>query len=1071
MSHTRSLSKCLAAASVAVAAAVSPCLGRPAAFAFAAPQEKKVVDLKVEAKVEALDNAAVKVVIMRQDVMVKTSTTSTPTSTSPALSAPAPTNAPVLNLADGGFAAGELRDAKGLRWLSPQFAEPFDFAPAAVNSIHWPAKEQVKPTGDFCFELAGGDVLYGALVELGDAQVVIDVPKLGKLTVERSALRRIDRWSASADLIYSGPIGLTGWKDAADMAGSTAKKGWREEAGQPISDQPGSTIRGAVGLPPRAIIEFELSWKTTPDFVLALGVGDDDKADGQAFRFETWEGQLVAQRELGSLADVAAVQPIPAGPGRVNVQAYLDQEAGRMTVVSSSGKPLGDLKVSDPKAKDKAKSLPNIALTNNKGDLRLERLRVRRWNGEPPREAKADQSRIHLDDGSIVYGRVERLDSDAKEYVVKGESGETRVPAGKVASMFLSAPSDPPARSIRVASRDGSRLSGDLAKVEGGEVYVTVPGIKETPHLPVNSLLSLVVLRREPVAEAKEKPADAPTTTTVDFFRGNVVGIVKDNAVDVAKDKPADLPKDAFAAAPKAKQADAPKEKAADEPKDVPEGLLGTLELDGLRLKGRLIDGVARPGATCLTWKPEGSSTAGAIRAGASGRIVYREPKPVPVPMPGGQPIRMVRVRPAAPAGFVQGVFGGLADAQAAQPAGPAIGRRAIHLRTGDVIPSEVSKIDELGVTFKTPLSDATFVSHEKIKAVELAPEPPATVRLNKIKRERLLTLPRMQKDSPPTQMIRAKNGDFLRGRITEMDAKTLKVEIHLETKEIPRDRVSRIIWLHPEELEVAKPGAGNKAADPPKPAVARVQAIRSDGIRMTFTPESFADSTLLGKSDVLGNTRVKLDEVDALLLGSAIEKAAGSLTYGPWKLHNATEPLIAMDEDAEGNPASGRTPGTESAMIGKPAPDFTLDLLGEGTKPFHLADAKGKIVILDFWATWCGPCIQAMPQVESVAEAFKDKGVQLIAVNLEEDAKTIKSMLERHKMKMTVALDRDGATAAKYQANAIPQTVIIDKEGNVARLFVGGGPKFGEQLKAAVEAVLDGKDAPKVGEPKVIKD
>ncbi len=198
----------------------------------------------------------------------------------------------------------------------------------------------------------------------------------------------------------------------------------------------------------------------------------------------------------------------------------------------------------------------------------------------------------------------------------------------------------------------------------------------------------------------------------------------------------------------------------------------------------------------------------------------------------------------------------------------------------------------------------------------------------------------------------------------------------------------------------------------------------------------------------MLGDCRVALDEVDQLLVGGAIEQAAAQVAYGPWRLHGAPEPKIPESD--------GSSSGSESPLVGKPAPDFTLELLGG--KSFHLAEAKGKVVLLDFWATWCGPCLQAMPQVEAVAEEFKDRGVQLVAVNLQEDPKQITAMLERHKMHPTVALDRDGAVAQKYEANAIPQTVIIDREGKVARLFVGGGPQLGDQLREALKAVLEGK-------------
>ena len=72
-----------------------------------------------------------------------------------------------------------------------------------------------------------------------------------------------------------------------------------------------------------------------------------------------------------------------------------------------------------------------------------------------------------------------------------------------------------------------------------------------------------------------------------------------------------------------------------------------------------------------------------------------------------------------------------------------------------------------------------------------------------------------MQKASPPTHLIRSKNGDYLRGRVVAMDDKTLQVEIRLETKDLPRDRISRIIWLHADELDPSKKPAAAVPGDP----------------------------------------------------------------------------------------------------------------------------------------------------------------------------------------------------------------------------------------------------------------
>ncbi len=279
-----------------------------------------------------------------------------------------------------------------------------------------------------------------------------------------------------------------------------------------------------------------------------------------------------------------------------------------------------------------------------------------------------------------------------------------------------------------------------------------------------------------------------------------------------------------------------------------------------------------------------------------------------------------------------------------------------------------------------------------------------------------------------------------------------MQVEVRLETKTIPHaKRVARIIWLHAEDL-VAENAKG-RARPPPlgrqTPRDGRVQVLKSDGIRLTFVPEKFAEATLSGSSEVLGACRVAMKQIDQLLIGSVIEQAAAQLAYQKWKMQNAVDPKFVQAGDSAG----GESAGTESSLVGKPAPAFDLELLQGGR--FRLAEMKGKVVVLDFWATWCGPCLMAMPQVDRAARAFAGDGVQLVAVNLEEAPKQIKSMLERHKLELTVALDRDGAVAGKYQANAIPQTVIIDKDGVVSRVFIGGSAQLEDQIRDALKNLL----------------
>jgi thiol-disulfide isomerase/thioredoxin len=468
-------------------------------------------------------------------------------------------------------------------------------------------------------------------------------------------------------------------------------------------------------------------------------------------------------------------------------------------------------------------------------------------------------------------------------------------------------------------------------------------------------------------------------------------------------------------------------------------------------MSGCLVDGQEGENR-CLVWQPAFSSVASPMKRGVSGRIVYREPPPqVPVspqPLPAQNPAVRNRARQAGLLGQV------VSGAEAARKSSG--GATILHLRTGDTIPCTITGIDEKGVTFESKVTEATFAANDQIQAVELDSGAPSA-QIDGPKIHRLLTLPRMQRDNPPTHLVRAVDSDYLRGRVVSMDGEQLQIELRLETRIIRRDRIVRIIWLHPETLD---PDAKENVKDPEKNAN-RIQAVPSSAgsSRLTFVPDKLEAGVLTGRSEMLGACRAELEKTDQLIIGNAIEQFASTLAFQSWKLKPAIEPAIPPT----GTDDSDGSEGQESAMVGKPAPDISLDLL-DGTK-FKLAEQREKVVILDFWASWCGPCLQTMPQVDAVAHEFADNGVILVAINIEESADKVKKALTRLKLSTTVALDKNGRVAERYGATAIPQTVIIDREGKVVRLFVGGSPRFDEQLRNALKSVLGIQNEEKAAE------
>ena len=130
------------------------------------------------------------------------------------------------------------------------------------------------------------------------------------------------------------------------------------------------------------------------------------------------------------------------------------------------------------------------------------------------------------------------------------------------------------------------------------------------------------------------------------------------------------------------------------------------------------------------------------------------------------------------------------------------------------------------------------------------------------------------------------------------------------------------------------------------------------------------------------------------------------------------------------------RSPEHE-ALEGQPASDFILETLTDG-KPVQLSSLKGRVVLLDFWATWCGPCRRWLPIVEKAHRDYAAKGLSVFAVNERETESKVRAYLGQQKLDLPVLMDRSGAVGSTYRASSIPLTVVVGRDGNVLRVMVG---------------------------------
>ena len=878
----------------------------------------------------------------------------------------------------------ELDRSDLFRWQMDGFANPFFLRGDDVRSIRVQSDLHVAP--DPCpwlVYLTDGSLVRGVLKSISEDNVHLELPDGQLIVLHRWAVHAVARSSETDPPLDLLSHGLDQW--------TVLSGDWRDAGGKFVSDKPNSSLELGVVFPRRYDATVELSWQSQPDFSLRLATGSDNTL---GIRLETVRNTLAVIVESEDKGDILPLTKLENQPGKLQLRFLADTTTGKLLVCSSTNAVLGELFLP-------ARRSGGVGIHDYASNLQIDSLRVRSWDGRAPLSIGDDQVGVVTVTGEFLSGHVITLDSLSDELMfsesvrepLSTKEQDNALAAKESRSLSLSEidrvvlgnPAVEPNEEWRLVTHSGSRIAVQYLRFLGGRIWVSNPALVAAVGIDVVDIQRLVRQGLQP----------EPSTNS-----------------EIAK--------------------------AASSAKEWQQ----LLTQDGTRLRGRLVPTKLPGTSTVLSWHPEAALAAESFSPSISGRIDFHQKPTAPKTKIAKKPTRSVSQ-------FVRGlamVFGkqpprqpAIASEPTPQSTGP-----AIYLCSGECVRGTLVAMDNEGVEVALENADTRRIENDRVRTIVLSDNYRAA-QITAAKRDRLLTVPRIQQDRPPTHLLVSTNGDLFRTRILKIDKEFVHAEVRLTTRRIPRANVAVISWLT--NAQDDEETDDNGIARVPDEQL-HVRAMWSDDRRLSFTPTKLDNSILFGSNLILGTCRVELRELHHLLLGTALGSDPSS-SDTRLALRRAVEPAYRNEDGT-----TDRLPGQESALVGKPAPPLKLKMVDGET--FDLREQRGKVVVLDFWASWCGPCIQWLPQLEELVQQYEPGDIQLVTVNLSEDAETIQRMLDRLKIAPRVAMDIDGVAAASYEATAIPQTVVINRKGEIARLYIGSPNRIAEHLKEALDMLIE---------------
>ncbi len=144
---------------------------------------------------------------------------------------------------------------------------------------------------------------------------------------------------------------------------------------------------------------------------------------------------------------------------------------------------------------------------------------------------------------------------------------------------------------------------------------------------------------------------------------------------------------------------------------------------------------------------------------------------------------------------------------------------------------------------------------------------------------------------------------------------------------------------------------------------------------------------------------------------------------------------------------------GTRADISDGPAPDFVLKS-ASGTN-LRLSEYRGEVVMINFWASWCGPCRQEMPILDELYSQYRELGFTILGVNVEENSNDAKDLLKEIPVSFPVLFDNKSSVSKLYDVIAMPSTVLVDRSGNVRYLHHGYKPGYEDTYQQQVRTLI----------------